>query len=375
MTILAIDNLHSHAIQRGVLRVFLKTVEALTEQYGQAVLVCSQQRYPQLAARQLRLPPLTGLIAGRQISLSGLQSRLVGLVAARERPAAIYSPFYGRVPGAAPQLCTVYDMIVERFPEYFPPARRGVRRLIAQKRRCLEGAALLLAISATTARDVRAFYPQIDPARIVTIPLGVDEVFFSPATPFVGPRPYLLFAGNRGQYKNFAALVHAYARSGLAERYDLRVFSPGPPGFSADEQALIRGYGLAARVLLADSPPDEQVRDLYAGAAALVYPSLCEGFGFPLLEAMACGTLVAAADSSSLPEVGGDAALYFDPRSVDGIAAALVRVAGLAEGERAALVARGRARAAQFTWRRFKERTAEAFRPFVEAAAAGPGGR
>lgn len=360
--ILANDNLHLHDAQRGVLRVFLNTVEALSRSFGPALLVCSPRRYPGLAARQRLIPRLPGRLGNRLHRRVPTHDALVSAVAALVRPGAIYSPYYGNLRTRAPQAFTVHDLIYERFPAYFPPERHSVRALIAEKRRCFERAALLLPNSETTARDLRAVYPQLDPAKIVPIPLGVEEVFFTPPAPIAAPRPYLLFAGNRSLYKNFLALVHAYARSGLADRYDLRAFSPGPPRFSREERAAIGRYGLESRVLLTAAPSDEGARDLYASAAALVYPSLFEGFGLPVLEAMACGTVVAASDTSSLPEVGGDVAIYFDPHSVNAIAAALVQVAALSDEARRDLAARGRARAAAFTWARFQARTAEAFR-------------
>lgn len=372
--ILATDALHSHGLQRGVLRVFQHTVAALAAEYGPGVVVCSARIWPGLAARRRWAPRLEGWLGARASLVLGLRERYAALVAAVERPAVLYSPYYGALPSRAPQVYTVYDMAFERLPEHYPPTKYRVRRQIADKRRCLERGALLLAISETTAREIRAVYPALDPAKIVVVPLGVEEVFFSAAAPMAAGRPYFLFAGNRHLYKNFAALVRAFARSGLAERYDLRVFSPGAPELTAEERALVAGHGLEGRVLLSAAPSDEQVRDLYAGAAALVCPSLYEGFGLPVLEAMACGTVVAASGCSSLPEVGGDVALYFDPRDPDSIAAALVRVARLSPDERRALAARGRERARQFTWERFRARTVAAFRPLVERAARRGGG-
>lgn len=365
--ILANDNIQFHTGQRGVLRVFVKTVEALAEHYGPSVLLCSPRRYPQLKVKHCRIPRVPGHLGARIHSFLPTHDRLVSLVAALERPDVIYSAYYGSLATQAPHVVTVFDMTFERFPEYFPRRDPRVSRQIAAKRRCLEQSALILAISEATAQDLRAVYPQIDPARIVTIPLGVEEIFFSRPLPFSAQRPYFLFAGNRDLYKNFPALVQAYAQSGLADRYDLRAFSPGPPAFKPAEQALIRRYGLEIRVHLTANPSDEEVRDLYAGSTALIYPSLFEGFGFPVLEAMACGTVVATSKTSSLPEVGGDVAFYFDPGSVDSITAAMIRVSELSDAQRRDLITRGRDRSRLFTWERFKARTVEAFHALVEA--------
>ncbi|NTU82070.1 MAG: glycosyltransferase family 4 protein [Chloroflexales bacterium] len=361
MTILANDNIDDHLRQRGVLRVFTRTVEALAERYGPAVLLCSSQRYPQLAVRQRRIARPPGRPGQLLDAYLGLHDRRASLVAARERAALVYSAYYGAVRARAPQAYTVYDMTIERFPEHFPRHSQIVRAFIAEKRRCLERGALLLAISETTARDLRAVYPRIDPAKIVVTPLGVEEVFLAEAPPPPSAaRPYFVFAGNRGGYKNFLALLRAFARSGLAASHDLRVFSPGPDSFSGAERAEIGRHGLGPVVHLITGPSDEAVRALYAGAVALVYPSRFEGFGLPVLEAMASGALVATSRSSSLPEVGGDAAWYFDPDSDDAIAAAMALLAGLPADARRDAVARGRERARPFTWGRFKRLTVEA---------------
>ena len=361
MTILANDNIDDHARQRGVRRVYLQTVEALVAHYGPAVLICSPQHYPQFAVRQHHLPRPPGKLGQLLDAYLGLHDRRVSLVARRERPALVYNVYYGTVRTRAPQVYTVYDMIIERFPAHFARRAPLVSRFIAEKRRCLEHGALLLAISETTAQDLRAVYPSIDPAKIVATPLGVETVFLAEAPPPPpAARPYFVFAGNRSGYKNFLALLHAFARSGLASTHDLRVFSPGSASFSAPERAALQRHGLERTVHLSVNPSDEAIRTLYAGAVALVYPSLFEGFGLPVLEAMASGTLVATSNTLSLPEVGGDAAWYFDPRSVDAIAGAMVQIARLTHDERRAALARGHAQARQFTWERFRAQTVAA---------------
>jgi glycosyltransferase involved in cell wall biosynthesis len=366
MNILANDNILYHASQRGVVRVYTKTIEALAERFGRSVVICSPRRYPQFPVRQYRILRLPGSVGNVLNDYARTHDVMTSIVAAVERPTVLYNAYYGAVVTRAAQVFTVYDMIFELFPEYFPESNYRNRKLIREKRRCIQRADLILAISKSTANDIQTIYPEIDPAKIVVTPLGVDGIFFTDARSLASVRPYLLFAGTRAVYKNFVALLQAFRQSGLAKVYDLRVFSPGSPGFDMQEQNFIQQYGLEGVVHLTANPGDAIVRDLYASAEALVYPSLYEGFGLSVLEAMACGTLVAASNISSLPEVGGDIALYFDPRSVDSIAATLVRIADMPAAERQDRIARGRAHAQQFTWEFFKQRTSEAFRRFID---------
>lgn len=358
--ILVNDNLESHTLQRGVYRVFYNTTQALVDHFGSSVLICSSKPYPDLESKHYRVPRIPG-IPGRIANY--FHATMVSIVSAFEKPRVIYNPYYNPLRTQIPQIYTVYDMIFERFPNYFSPNSRHIK----QKFHCFKTAALLLAISENTAHDILRFYPEIDPGKIITIHLGVESVFFESPEPLASPRPYFLFAGRRSLYKNFLSLVHAYARSGLAENYDLRVFSPDGPSFEPEEQKLITYYGLEKHILLVHSPNDRQVRDLYAGATALIYPSLYEGFGLPVLEAMASGTIVAASNTSSLPEIGGDAALYFNPYNIDNIAQVMISITTLPQQTRRELIEHGRRHSRKYTWEHFKMRTVEVFRRFLQA--------
>ncbi|MGL4650202.1 MAG: glycosyltransferase family 4 protein, partial [Caldilineaceae bacterium] len=211
-----------------------------------------------------------------------------------------------------------------------------------------------IAISHSTAADIVRIYPDVDPAKVTTIHLAADNDFFAarvePNAEVLSGRPYFLYVGNRARYKNFAALVQAFGKSGLAPTHDLRVVSPSHGAFDGDEEALLRECGVDGAIHLPTSVDDAALRALYQSALALVYPSLYEGFGLPLLEALASGTLIATSSVSSMPEIGGPSALLFDPTSVDEISAALVQIANLGEQERAERVAQGRDWAAAFTW-------------------------
>lgn len=345
------DNI-DHAHQRGIARYFQQVAAGLSHSFAHRITMCSPRPWTDDAVRWLDSSnhPIWQLLWGRE----GVADRL----AKRVRPALVYCPYYGVTTVSAPHIYTAYDMIHE-----LSPGHRDVR-FSARKRRCLESAAAILTISHSTARDIGAVYPHVDPARVFVTHLGVDPSFLAPRPPCPAhcDRPFFFFIGYRSSYKNFHRLLEAFAKSGLAKDFDLRVISPAGHGFDRAEAELIQRYGLANRVCLLIGPDDETVRAHYAWSWALVYPSEREGFGLPLLEAMASRTLVATSNTSSMPEVGGQAALYFDPRSADSIADCLTRLAGVSGDERAARIRLGVERASGFTWERCQRATVEVFR-------------
>jgi glycosyltransferase involved in cell wall biosynthesis len=262
-----------------------------------------------------------------------------------------YSPFYGKVQTKIPQIFTVHDMIYEKFPKYFPITNPVNSIFINEKKGCFERASLLLANSLNTARDLLGYYPHISPDRVKVVYLGVDDIFFS-----TGPtsskieRPYFLYVGNRSLYKNFSALLLAFGKSGLAREFDLHIVSPAGSGYTEAEQAVIAQYRLIDHIKLETAISDQHLRDKYKNARAFVYPSEYEGFGFPVLEALAAGTIVLTSNVSSMPEIGGEAPVYFYPHSMDSLINALLSAGQMTETERALRIETGRKRAGQFTW-------------------------
>ncbi len=192
--------------------------------------------------------------------------------------------------------------------------------------------------------------------RIHVTPNGVDERFFEARAP-QGPRaPYLLAVGTLEPRKNLPALLDAF-RLLRRQGRDLQLLLVGRQGWT---QSLPLG-DLAPHVRLVGALPDEDLPNLYAGAACLVLPSFYEGFGLPLVEAMAAGTPAVASDIPALREVGGEAALYADPRDPASFAHAIARVLDEREATRAR-VAIGRERARRFTWAACAEKTLEVYR-------------
>ena len=268
--------------------------------------------------------------------------------------------YYDLLPplGRATRILTVYDMTHELFPQHFAAAGRTTRA----KRRAVARADHVICISESTRDDLIRLF-DVPPAKVTAIPLGLSSTlaaYTGGRAPVdrVHPRPYALFVGQRSGYKNFEALVSAWAATpAVRDHLDLLCFGGGPLAPSEIER--LTAAGLAHRVHQVGGS-DAVLAAAYAQAEFHIYPSLYEGFGFPPLEAMALGCAVACSDTSSMPEVVGDAALMFDPRSVDAIAGALDRLAGDASLRRA-LRAAGIERAATFTWQRCADRTRELY--------------
>ena len=226
----------------------------------------------------------------------------------------------------------------------------------------------LLAISHSAAEDVIRVYPSIDPKKIHVIHLGVTQraVADSPSAVLNGGmRPYFLYVGLRAKYKNFIRFLEAFGRSGLAADFDLRVVSPISAPLEPNEEEILAKYRLADRLHIHTSVSDDHLTALYRGATAFVYPSLYEGFGLPILEAMAAGTLVATSNISSMPEIGGDVAFYFDPSDIESIADCLRHVAYCQDDDRRLRINRGIARAQQFTWEKTQQETNRILEMFI----------
>jgi len=214
---------------------------------------------------------------------------------------------------------THHDCILEMFPELFrnPAGRRLV------KKRQFARADAIICVSENSRRDLVRFY-EVAPEKLHVIHLGMTKpgIGAMPAAASAA-RPYLLYVGGRKLVKNFTGLVRAFGASRLRDEFKLVCAGGGE--FNKEELQLIAGESLEGRVVLLPRVPDEQMGALYQGAHAFVYPSLYEGFGLPPLESMACGTVPVVSGVSSMPEVCGEGAIYFDPNSVESMVDSLER--------------------------------------------------
>lgn len=243
---------------------------------------------------------------------------------------------------------TIHDTAFLRFPDTFLPGHR--RRLTWFTRDAVTRADHVIAVSAATRDDLCTFYG-VDPARISVIHHAVDHDRFRPDTPPVRRgTPYLLSVGALQPRKNYAMLMRAF-RTVCARRSDrIDLIIIGQRGWLWEPiEREAREHPFADRIHLVGYVPDQELPAYYAGARAFLLPSLYEGFGIPVLEAMAVGSPVAAANVSALPEVVGDAGLLLDPADEEEWSEAILRL--LDDDLLAAdLRRRGLARAASFQW-------------------------
>jgi alpha-1,3-rhamnosyl/mannosyltransferase len=266
------------------------------------------------------------------------------------------------------EVVTVHDAFPITGRDYSTPEFQ--RRFSALLREAVGRAARVITDSGYTARQLER-HCGVERARLRTIPCGVDE-----PEPTLAPdqrleererlvgagNEMLLMVGNLETRKNVVNALRALAL--LPERYRLAL--AGGDGYGAAAvHAAIAEQGLDGRVVRLGFVSAERLPLLYECASALLFPTLEEGFGFPVLEAMAHGLPVVTSNTSSLPEVGGDAALYVDPLDPAGIAAQAARAVE-DRPLRQELIEKGRARARQFTWRRAAEAVLEVYREVLE---------
>ncbi len=260
-----------------------------------------------------------------------------------------------------PTVLTVHDLIFERYPEHHTATNRAFLKRAMPA--FVRAATHIIAVSEQTKRDLMELYAT--PAEKITVVYEGIDAGFSPAGPdavervrdiYSPERPYLLMVGTLEPRKNHLTAVRALARLKAAGRPH-RLLIAGGQGWLFDEiRRQIDSLGLQDDVRFTGYVPDVELPALYSGAACLLLPSLYEGFGFPVLEAMACGTPVVCANVSSLPEIAGDAALLVPPRDDEALAAAVARV--LADPELAAnLVRAGLEQAGRFSWSRCARQT------------------
>ncbi len=279
------------------------------------------------------------------------QVRLPGEI--RRSGAALTHYLAHYLPYLAPQpfVLTVHDLIHLRFPQFYkskvgPYYRTVVRRACAR-------AARVITDDPATIEELQRFLG-VDPAKVRAIPLGVSPVFSDGVVPLQTPRPYVMYVGNHRRHKDLPTLFAAWAM--LPDRLAVDLYLTGPDDFGGQLQRLSSD---ARRIVALGDVSQHELAQRYAGARALVHPSMREGFGLPLLEAMAAGCPVIAS-AASLPTVLRADALSFPTGDASALRA---RIEDLLtdEGLRARLVKSGRASAARLTWDRCARATADVY--------------
>jgi glycosyltransferase involved in cell wall biosynthesis len=241
------------------------------------------------------------------------------------------------------RVVTIHDLTYKRFPELLQ--KETLINLENHMQRELAHADAAICVSESTRQDLLAFY-DIDPSRAVTILSGLSISDTRHPTPDTLPSNYILFVSTIEPRKNLEVLLDAFARLRARGAYDGALVVVGRVGWKSES---IIPRLRAPGVHHLDYVPPPQLASIYRNAELFVFPSIYEGFGFPLLEAMAYGIPSIAAQSSSLPEIGGDAALYFSPRDSRELETQMERALTDA-ALRAQLSAAGVARAAKFRW-------------------------
>jgi glycosyltransferase involved in cell wall biosynthesis len=269
-----------------------------------------------------------------------------------------YDPYFLQALGDRPFVLTVHDLTHEVYASHFSDRDRTRH----YKRELGRRARRIIAVSAHTRADVTRLL-DVDPAKVDVIHHGFSPPDSPAAEPPGLPDRYVLYTGTREGYKNWGAFAAALAPL-LRDHDGLHIVCTGAPLSEAE-----RGHLARLRI-------DDRVRHVhvgertlpavYARAAVFAFPSLYEGFGFPVLEAFAARCPAALSNRSALPEVGGDAAVYFDPEDADSIRAAVGRL--LSDGAlRQSLVARGHARLESFRWENTCAATLETYRRALAA--------
>ncbi len=281
------------------------------------------------------------------------------------RPDVFHSTYYQPAPSPdVKTLLTVYDFVFAQFPFL----RQNAQAFVAEQKRAIETADAIVAISHETKRQILSRTDAKEERISVIYPAASGVFLESPTTSKEAeefrsrcdiPGRYWLYVGSRNPYKNFNTLLRAFAMSALESDMHL-VVAGGNDTLDIPQTDFLLQQRLLDRLHLLPGLSDADLRRAYAGATAFIYPSLAEGFGIPLLEAMSCGTPVIASDIPVFHEVAADAALFFDPASQEDLANAMSHL--LDGKDTARLTAKGRERVRRFSWKEAACRMANVYR-------------
>jgi len=347
----------------GISRYFTRLVEQL-DSFGVSAHVVApihqNQHLAELSAKQVsgvmvrRFPPKTARVA---LALNGCISKYL---LPRAQPDIIHETYYSSAlvgHRSTRRVTTVHDMIHEKFPRDF----RVDDLTSTYKRLAVQRADQVICVSHNTKRDLCEIF-DIDPAKVTVVHLGFESFepsMFEALNASGMQRPFLLYVGARSGYKNFSNFLQAVAINPVLQAgFDIVAFGGG--AFSDSEMTRIKELGFADGAVKQFGGDDGLLGSLYGRAAALVYPSLYEGFGLPPLEAMACGCPVVTSNTSSIPEVVGEAGHFFDPTDIESIGQAIISVVS-SPSRRETLVALGRERLRLFSWQRCAEQTRDVY--------------
>ncbi len=325
------------------------------------VLICTTEnsgidRYSQELAKLL---PVTTVRTGRyKLELDGYW--LVDYLKNLNDTVHYTNQHFGRISMCAglPFIVTVHDLERICFP--FSTQEAGEEISLKKDAQAIQNAEAIIAVSENTKKDLLK-YLQIPENKITVVYNGVNHESFKPNHQPILSSPYILYVGSERPRKNLGRLLEAFAElKKIPDFADLKLIKCGDPGRSDSFRDItlqkIKELGLDSEVIFVDTISDDLLSAYYTSARVLVYPSLYEGFGLPVLEAMACDCPVIASNVSSLPEVAGDAALLVNPYDVQDMYSSIKRL--LTDGVlRDNLVKKGRTHCESFSWQQTASQT------------------
>jgi glycosyltransferase involved in cell wall biosynthesis len=260
-----------------------------------------------------------------------------------------YDPYFLNYIKNKPFILTVHDMIYELFPQYFIYDNNT----ITNKKTLILAANKIIAISENTKKDIIKYFPETK-NKITVIYHGSSFLQLERNSP---KENYILFTGARGGYKNFNAFLQAVTP--LLIKHDFNLICTGI-SFDDQENKLINNLQIKDRISCVFAS-ESQLVELYSKATAFIFPSLYEGFGIPILEAFTSNCPAVLSNTSSLPEVGGDAAIYFDPNSIDDMRTQIERVITSTTLQNE-LIKKGKEQAKKFSWEKCAKETMEVYK-------------
>ncbi len=269
---------------------------------------------------------------------------------------------------------TIHDLWLDRYPEYSKKLF-GQRLSFLRTKRRVQQATHVIAVSDFTAKEIKELY-EVPANKVSVIHHGIPKEFFPDLdknTDFLAFRerlgipdkPFILFIGGANPRKNHYTLLKAFASNAfLRQNYSL-ILVGGTTFKNLTLERTIQNFNLGQCAICIDQLPLEELRVVYSRASLFVFPSRYEGFGFPVLEAMACGAPVITSRCSALPEVAGDAAVLVDPENVNALEKAMVQVLQDSDFQ-STLRQKGLKRAASFDWARTAEQTLQVYQSICQ---------
>lgn len=271
-----------------------------------------------------------------------------------------YDPYFLNFIGKKPFLLVVYDLTHE-LVLHDDLSKKD--KTIKWKRKLINKADKIVAISENTKKDIIDYY-KIDASKIKVIHLANSLKLDTQNVKIDLPKKYLLFVGNRSKYKNFQFTVKSIS-SILKTNPNLHLVCAGGGSFNGEELQLFKSLEIGNKVKHIKFENDKELSSIYNHAIAFIFPSLYEGFGIPVLEAFACKCPAIISNTSSLPEVGGEAALYFNPTDEDSIQKAVKRILGN-QSLRQDLITKGEKRLKLFNWDKVAKEYTETYKDLLE---------